>query len=136
MSEEGWGAFDVGIAIHLRDPSASPIYLVHLLKLFHDGAAPPDKPVLSEHYDEIVFNTLPTDAAARAALLKGPGRDPPKYPYQEHFTSFSSEADLTAVGAARKWVAERTAEMEERLSKARAARGALQNKQLVDLGIL
>jgi hypothetical protein len=40
------------------------------LKLYPtDGSAPsPERPVIDDHYDEIVFNTLPEDADARLRL--------------------------------------------------------------------
>jgi hypothetical protein len=43
------------------------------LKLYPtDGTALAlDRPVIDDHYDEIVFNSLPPDAAVRAALEAG-----------------------------------------------------------------
>jgi len=147
VSETGWGAFEIGIEVHLHDAAAAPLRLTHLLKLFPEpgsaaaaatasgtaGAA--ERPVLSEHYDELVFNVLPEEASVRAALLAGPVIEPPPYPYQEFFGVFSPEADLTAIAAARKWLVDRAEELEERLIKARAAKAALQHKHLPDLGV-
>jgi YEATS domain-containing protein 4 len=141
VSETGWGSFEVGIAIHLRgfDPATTaPITLTHVLKLFHDAGAQtsgPDKPAISETYDEIVVNTLPSDPAARAALLRGPVVDPPPYPHQDHLGVFSAEADLAAIKAARAWVRERMEEEEDRLSQRRAEAAALK-KHLAALGML
>ena len=134
------------IEIHLRDPAAPVIRLTHPLKLHADSstatpAAPTssasaaaERPVVSEHYDEICFNKLPADEAARKLLLKGPTADSPAYPHQEHLTTWSEEPDLQAVHAARAWVAERAAELTDRLNKGAGARAMLQ-KQLEDLGV-
>lgn len=144
VSETGWGAFIVEITIHLRTDSIPPIRISHALKLFHspgqaptpaDGA-PDGSYVLSEHYDEIVFNTPPTDPKFRETLMHGPGPDPPPYPYQDLLTVFSEEATLAGIDIMRKWVADRTRELEDRYLKDTATRAALQNRHLVDLGLL
>lgn len=147
VSETGWGAFEVGIEVHLRG-GAGVVRLAHMLKLFADasgGSSAPlvgaaaasaaEKPVLSEHYDELVFMSVPDDAGLKEALARGPVKDPPPYPYAEHLTVFTPEADLAGIASARKWLADRTEELEERLSKARAAKAALQYKHLPDLGV-
>lgn len=104
----------------------------HLLKLFPDSPGgqissleASAKPILSERYDEIVFNALPTDEAYRAQLFTGPIFEPPPYPYQEFLSVFSPESDLAAVAHARMWVAERTKELEDRLAKAKNAESAI-----------
>lgn len=147
MSETGWGAFEVGIEVYLKDAGSAPFMLNHLLKLYPDsagagaGAGPAsekavsgDKPIVSEHYDEIVFHQLPTDPANRAQLLAGPLIEPPPLPYQDTLTVFTPEADLAAIANARSWVAERSRELEERLVKARVSEDAL-TQALVDLGV-
>jgi YEATS domain-containing protein 4 len=148
VSETGWGAFEVGIEVYLKDVGSPPFVLNHLLKLHPDPvghvaasavgapekAASGDKPVLSEHYDEIVFHELPADPANRAALLAGPIIEPPPLPYQDALTVFTPEADLAAISNARSWIAERSKELEERLVKARVSEDAL-SQALVDLGV-
>lgn len=51
----------------------SVLLYVRRLKLYPtDGTALAlDRPVIDDHYDEIVFNSLPPDAAVRAALEAG-----------------------------------------------------------------
>ena len=149
VSETGWGAFEVGIEVYLKDVGSPPFVLNHLLKLHPDPtghvaaasavgapekAASGDKPVLSEHYDEIVFHELPADPANRAALLAGPIIEPPPLPYQDALTVFTPEADLAAISNARSWIAERSKELEERLVKARVSEDAL-SQALIDLGV-
>ena len=137
VCETGWGGFDISIDIHLRDPALPVLRLAHYLRLYNDGAGPTtsqsagaDRPVVSEHFDELVFNALPSDPALRAALLRGPVGDPPPYPYAEHMGLVSSEADLVGIAAARKWVADRVEELEERLLKAKASAAALRQVHL------
>lgn len=144
VSETGWGEFGIDVEVHLRDPAVPPLRFTHMLKLHGaEGAllgaptaAQLERPVLSEHYDEVVFNALPADPALRAELLRGPVAEAPPYPYREFLTpSFSAEAELLAIAAARKWLADRTEELEERLVKARASAAALQHKHLAELGL-
>ena len=136
MCETGWGGFDISIDIQMRDPALPVMRLSHYLKLYSDGAGPSasqsaaDRPVVSEQFDELVFNALPSDPALRAALLRGPVCDPPPYPYAEHMGLVSSEADLVSIAAARKWVADRVEELEERLLKAKASAAALRQVHL------
>jgi len=134
VCETGWGGFEILVEIHLRDPAVPPIRLTPHLKLYPEPgssmATSLDRPVLSEVSDELVFNALPADPTLSAAILRGPVVEPPRYPYQEFFTTFSSEADLLAIAAARKWLVDRTEELEERLSKAKAASATLRNLHL------
>ena len=66
VSETGWGEFEVQIKIHFHDAAAEkPVTIYHVLKLFHSqtGDSQPTssamvqgrKTVVSEYYDEIVF---------------------------------------------------------------------------------
>ena len=57
LVEQGWGEFDIGITVHFTDPNEKPVSVVHTLKLFAPDPAnwPPQKPVVSEHIDQIVF---------------------------------------------------------------------------------
>lgn len=56
MFEYGWGEFDAVIRIHFNDPSEKAIDIFHTVKLFTAiDAEPSKKPVVFEHYDEMVF---------------------------------------------------------------------------------
>lgn len=139
----------MGIEIYLKDQGSPPFILQHLLKLYPDSASggvgagagagatdktvSGDKPIVSEHYDEIVFHELPADPNHRATLLAGPLIEPPPLPYQDALTVFTPEADLAAIANARSWIAERTRELEDRLIKARVSEDAL-SQALIDLG--
>ena len=105
--------------MYLRDPTAKPVEIIHKLKLYPtSGSMEVDKPVVDEHYDEIVFNELPLDEDARARLLAGPVRDSPPYSHSEYFGTFSAEADLARINAARQYVRDRKIELQDRLLRA------------------
>jgi len=72
VCETGWGEFEIRIDIHVRH-AAEPLTLFQKLKLYVPPAAMQtvDRPVVDEHYDEIVFNALPADRAALLPLLRG-----------------------------------------------------------------
>ena len=126
VTETGWGSFEILIDVHFRAAlgAPGPLHLSHLLKLFHDApAAAPERPVLSESFDEVVFNE-PTPEAL-SVLRRGPLGDAPPYPHQEHLSLFSAEADLAAIRAARQWVREKLDEQAERLARREAEVAAL-----------
>ena len=105
--------------IHLRDPSTEPILLTHKLSLYPPSGVYSERPVLCEKYDELVFNSLPHDPAARAALIRGPISLAPAYPYQEFFPAYSATDDVTRVAAARAKLSDLRLEMQDRLMRAR-----------------
>lgn len=122
VSESGWGEFDVGIRIYLRDASYPPISITHRLKLYSTAPAVLDKPsIVDEVYDEIVLNTPGTDAAFQGVVAAGPTARAPVYPYAEWLTSFSASDELAKIQAAREWLHDRKLEMQERLLLAQRA---------------
>lgn len=137
VTESGWGEFDIGIKIVLRDPEAEPISLTHKLR-FHQPPGVPttvEVPRVAEAYDEVVFNELPRDAAAAAALAGGPTKPQPPYLWQEWFQMFSSESDLVKVQAARQYIQDRRVELEERLLRAQTEMARTRD-ELEVLGVL
>ncbi|TPX65780.1 hypothetical protein SpCBS45565_g04940 [Spizellomyces sp. 'palustris'] len=60
VHETGWGEFDIAIKIYIHEEleSVKHIQLHHTLQLYpkEDAATASNKPVVSEHYEEIVFN--------------------------------------------------------------------------------
>jgi len=93
---------------------------VHRLKLYPPPGVPfvVDSPVVDEHYDEVVFNSPPTDATALARLTAGAVAEVPT-PYGESLGSFSADADLSRIQAARRYVLDRRLELHDRLMRAR-----------------
>ena len=118
VTETGWGSFDIQIKVYFHPALGvpGPLHLTHLLKLFHETqGVPPDRPVVSEHYDEVVFNNPSEEVKA---IFRGRSEgDAPPYPHQEHLGIFSAEPDLAAIRAARQWVKERMIEQEDRMVK-------------------
>lgn len=119
VSETGWGEFEVGFRVVLRDPAAEPIVLAHRLALYPPNQVYTERPVLSERYDELVFNALPQEPAARAALLAGPQRLAPPYPYGELLLAYSDADDAARIAAARLKLGDLSTEMADRLARAR-----------------
>lgn len=59
VHETGWGEFEILIQIYFHDTKEKKIDIYHLLQLYPKtpGASlSTKKPVISEHYDEIIFN--------------------------------------------------------------------------------
>ncbi|KAJ3020301.1 NuA4 histone H4 acetyltransferase complex and the SWR1 complex subunit [Thoreauomyces humboldtii] len=97
VHETGWGEFDIPIKITLQDSlEKAAINFVHTLQLYPKedaaGNGPggpsssastavggPPKPVVSEHYDEIVFNE-PTEEAHKKFLANPPPVLPKRVP--------------------------------------------------------
>lgn len=58
VTEFGWGEFETRIQIHFHDAHEKPVDIIHMLVLYPPGNQPAStkKPVISEFYDELVFN--------------------------------------------------------------------------------
>ncbi|CAK4611180.1 hypothetical protein LEN26_019810 [Aphanomyces euteiches] len=94
VSEYGWGEFETRIQIHFQDPDEKPVDKIHMLVLYPPGnqIASTKKPVVSEFYDELVFNE-PTEFMYKK-LLAGPEKQAPSNPLQEFWPVYSEAADL------------------------------------------
>ncbi|XP_046458719.1 YEATS domain-containing protein 4-like, partial [Daphnia pulex] len=57
VTETGWGEFEIVIKIYFQDPNERPVTFYHILKLFQNSPeiVVGKKPVVSEFYEEIVF---------------------------------------------------------------------------------
>ena len=113
VEEGGWGEFTLGIAIHFIDEDEPPAYLHHYLKLdmsLEDGSK---KPVVSEHYDEIVFNR--PSAKLRAALEAGPTKRAPPHPLRHLFTVFDEADDIQRLQDAQNYIHEELADLHAQL---------------------
>lgn len=53
--EYGWGEFEIVIRVFFHDTSEKCVEFFHPLRLYEYAGEPSAKPVVSEHYDEIVF---------------------------------------------------------------------------------
>ena len=60
VTETGWGEFQLNIRIVFQDPNQKPLLLTHHLKLYPTddttSQVKTSRPVISEHYEEIVFD--------------------------------------------------------------------------------
>mmetsp|Transcript_6637 Transcript_6637/g.9596 ORF Transcript_6637/g.9596 Transcript_6637/m.9596 type:complete len:191 (-) Transcript_6637:1892-2464(-) len=83
VTESGWGEFEVNIKIHFKDNIEKPVEIFHLLRLFPPfGTEMSKKPVVSEHYDELIFQD-PTENLFK--LLKaGPSAKFKQSTYSPH----------------------------------------------------
>lgn len=103
VTETGWGEFEIQIQIMLTTPSEKTFELFHFLRLFHQEDSPlSKKPVVSEHYDEIIFNDPPEQLHRR--FLRSPLPDacfistPPGVP--ETSSQFSESRQLSQITTA------------------------------------
>ncbi|KAK6618296.1 YEATS domain-containing protein 4 [Polyplax serrata] len=57
VTETGWGEFEIIIKIFFHCPNEKPVTIYHILKLFQTGSdiAVSKKPLVSEFYEEIIF---------------------------------------------------------------------------------
>uniref|UniRef100_H3HCS3 YEATS domain-containing protein n=1 Tax=Phytophthora ramorum TaxID=164328 RepID=H3HCS3_PHYRM len=89
VTELGWGEFETRIQIYFHDPNERPISIIHLLVLYPPNSQPAStkKPVVSEFYDELVFNE-PTEFFYKK-LMAGPDRQAPPLAMQDHLPTYS-----------------------------------------------
>jgi YEATS domain-containing protein 4 len=83
VTETGWGEFECGIRMFFKDPDEDPIDVSHLLKLYHTPtpgstlAHLSKKPVVYEHYDEIVFTNPSEEFGKLLSQYVSPAEVPP-----------------------------------------------------------
>lgn len=128
VKEYGWGEFDIIIRITFQDSAEKPVEIIHPLSLFHsNGLVSPD-PVVTEYYDEIVFQD---PAEKMLNLLK----DTPQgshvhikhtscLPYYKDFSN-TENATLKTIENARKRLREETLRKQERYEKLESERATL-----------
>ncbi|EQC25118.1 hypothetical protein SDRG_16997 [Saprolegnia diclina VS20] len=94
VSEYGWGEFETKIQIHFQDPDEKPVDIIHMLILYPPGnqIASTKKPVVSEFYDELVFNE-PSELMYKK-LMAGPEKQAPPNALQEHWPVYNEIHDL------------------------------------------
>ncbi|ETI45331.1 hypothetical protein F441_10004 [Phytophthora nicotianae CJ01A1] len=104
VTELGWGEFDTLIQIYFHDPNERPISVIHHLVLFPPNSQPAStkKPVVSEFYDELVFNE-PTEFFYKK-LMAGPDRQSPALAMQDHLPIYSDVEILKTLARAENFV--------------------------------
>ncbi|KAG2788330.1 hypothetical protein JG687_00000682 [Phytophthora cactorum] len=104
VTELGWGEFETRIQIYFHDPNERPISIIHLLVLYPPNSQPAStkKPVVSEFYDELVFNE-PTEFFYKK-LMAGPDRQSPPLAMQDHLPTYSDVEVLKTLARAENFV--------------------------------
>eukprot|EP01138_Halocafeteria_seosinensis_P004895 gb/GECG01005006.1/.p1 GENE.gb/GECG01005006.1/~~gb/GECG01005006.1/.p1 ORF type:complete len:337 (+),score=60.51 gb/GECG01005006.1/:1-1011(+) len=127
LNETGWGEFDLHIKIFFHDLNAKPITRKHTLRLYHNGGQiSKEAPVVSENYDEIVFNDLHKfNPQIREQLLRGPQKQEEEHEGAEYHQEFSPDDDLRGIAQAHAFITAETERLRERLARADAEAEAL-----------
>lgn len=117
VTEHGWGEFEVKLQLHFVDPDEPVVEVFHQLRLYPPGSQQPSmkRPVVSEFYDEVVFNR-PTDTFTRLLLSPPSSVKVPPHPLRELFTDFSEENDIKAIMAAQNYISHEIDNLQQRLS--------------------
>lgn len=136
VTETGWGEFELIIKIHFVDPIERTVTIYHHLRLFnHDPNNPTPVPkidktktVVSEHYDEIVFQ--------EPSLMMSQILNAPSKPYQttgsyRHEVDFEAKAQKTQVdiASAKKKVRAEITVLKDRLRKALEVKAKLEEQR-------
>jgi len=124
IKETGWGEFEVIIKIYFIDPNERPVTIYHQLKLFeHDPNNPTGPPVIdktktivSEHFDEIVFQD---PSLMLTQILNAPAKPFTDPPYR-HEVDFEMKAQktITDIACAKKKARAEITVLKDRLKKA------------------
>nr|CAG4641106.1 EOG090X0B3F [Eulimnadia texana] len=118
VTETGWGEFEIVIKIYFHDPNERPVTLYHILKLFQNSQDPvgAKKPVVSEFYEEIVFQE-PTTLMHNLLQIEKPMDSG----FVEHDTDFEDKKAKTmeAINEARTKVNVEIDELKRRLQLAK-----------------
>lgn len=129
INEYGWGEFDAVIRVYFKDPMEKAVEFFHPLKLFAGpGMELTRSPVVSEFYDEIVFQ----DPSERLLEMlrstpHGPGikvKISMLAPYFRDFSTCESN-DLKRIEEARKTILDESRKKQERYEALETERAAL-----------
>jgi YEATS domain-containing protein 4 len=115
VQETGWGEFEIQIKLFFVDPNEKPLTLSHILKLFQSDTAivMGKKNLVSEQYDEIVFNdptAIMHQALTNPVISALPVRQDSNTDYED-----LEEKTLGKIAAARQVVKQDIALVNERL---------------------
>jgi YEATS family len=105
VSEVGWGEFDIGIKVHFVDTTEKPVQFFHSLQLYPADRTQlsTKRPVVSEHYDEIIF-TNPREGFFQRLQQFAPAPtltiDPPPGCPQDAAPVFNERAEIQRIDGA------------------------------------
>lgn len=135
VQETGWGEFELIIKIYFVDPNERPVTIYHHLRLFnHDPDNPTavpqivkNKNVVSEHYDEIVFQD---PSLMMSQILNAAPKPFTTAPFR-HEVDFESKDKKTLcdIASAKKKVKAEITVLKERLRKALESKAKLQEQR-------
>ncbi|KAI0564818.1 YEATS domain containing protein [Gracilaria domingensis] len=130
VQEYGWGEFEVIIRVFFQDSSEKPVEFFHPLRLFENVGEPSPDPVVSEYYDEIVFQDPPeTLHGLLKTIPHGPNLriKQPSYPIPAYFKDFSGaeSTDLRKLEHARRKLREETTKRQTRYEELEEERAEL-----------
>lgn len=128
IKEFGWGEFDAVIRVYFHDTNEKFVEFIHPLRLFPPEGESVKDPVVSEFYDEIVFQD-PSEKLL--AMLKntphGQGARVRQSHLAPYFKDFSNDesVDLKKIEEARRRTREETIKKQERYEELELERAAL-----------
>jgi YEATS domain-containing protein 4 len=117
ITEFGWGEFELKIQLYFVDSDEPPVEVFHHLRLYPPAGQAPSlkRPVVSEFYDEVVFNR-PNEEFAKKLLKPIEDRKPtPPHPMKDIFADFSEQRDLKIVERALNYVENEARRIEKRI---------------------
>ncbi|KAJ3090650.1 YEATS domain-containing protein 4 [Quaeritorhiza haematococci] len=125
VSETGWGEFEIPIKVFFNDSAERPVTLYHHLQLYpkDELALQSKKPVVAEHYEEIVFSE-PTEEM-HEILTSNPSPTTKKL-VSDSFTPQTEQEELRKIAAAQEKV---SVEIDRYRSMLRKAEENLKNVQ-------
>ena len=97
VTEQGWGEFEISVQIFFHDSRDKPVELSQMLKLYPDENAPAPahgvaRPVVSERYDEFVFNSPSDGLRQRLSAEVVPSSKGWRHsPHAKYFTDYESD---------------------------------------------
>lgn len=135
VEETGWGEFEVIIRIYFHDPNERSVTIYHHLRLFnHDPNNPTQVPqivknktVVSEHYDEIVFQD---PSLMMSQMLNAPPKRFTDEPYR-HEVDFEAKKHKTSldIDSSKKKVRTEIEVLKSRLRKSLEAKAKLEEQR-------
>ena len=129
LTETGWGEFEITAVVHFVDEAKEePFQMVHGLKLFHTNEQPlsTKKPVVSEHYEELVFSE-PTEALY-TKVVPIVSKPAPSSPLTPHFPQHSDAEEFAKISKARERIANLVSSIKQTKEGGEPAAGQTQVK--------
>jgi transcription initiation factor IIF auxiliary subunit len=137
VCETGWGEFEILIQLYFHDPREKKLDIYHLLQLYPKtpgGGLSTKKPVISEHYDEILFNEPYPDFYQRLQTNIGVPPDVEKLENAFHqdvvlnFQSYNDASIVKQLNDSFSYIRQETDEIREKIKRQDAEIVALRHE--------